>query len=77
MAIEIETGLEIPMPKKRGTYTPKYPFRAMKVGDSFFVPTDAPTKMHNNLSNCAKNQLGPKSVAIRTVEGGVRVWRIA
>jgi hypothetical protein len=36
--IKIERG--VPLPEKRGLYN-KYPFKQMKVGDSFIVPIDA------------------------------------
>lgn len=66
---EIEKGVAIP--RGRGMY----PFRNMEVGDSFFVP-GATAK---NLSTCAcqfsaRHGHGWK-FSVRTVDGGVRVWR--
>lgn len=60
----------IKLPKSR-----KYPFSTMKVGDSFFLEgklgTIAPSASQYNKS------LAPKKFCCRTVEGGVRVWRVA
>ena len=53
----------------------KYPFEQMKVGDSFFVPRINSTQFSNVLSIHNKSAEN-KRFASRTVEGGVRVWRI-
>ena len=66
---------KIPMPKRRGGSRPaKYPFREMKVGDSFFVPD---VKIYSFASQASLwgKKLGAKFSCL-TVEGGVRVWRV-
>lgn len=71
--IEINKGLPVP-PDTRGMKR-KYPFDKMEVGDSFFVPD----KTSDCMSQCiayAKKRLG-FSFTRRTVDGGVRVWRIS
>ena len=68
--IQIETKIPIPEKKKRNFY----PYKAMQVGESFFVP-DVPTRLMCNNNNRVSKNTGMKFVARR--EGnGVRVWRI-
>lgn len=54
--------------------THKYPFREMQVGDSFFVPAVPIGKLAGSASY-VQRQTGYK-FRLRTVEGGVRVWRV-
>jgi len=69
--IKIEKG--IPAPKaNRGART-LYPWREMEVGDSFLIPFATDGK-RRGIYSCA-SRLGIK-IATRTVEGGVRIWRI-
>lgn len=52
----------------------KYPFPALNVGQSFFVPQGD----RKTLSVCASRvatKLG-RAFAVRQVDGGVRAWRI-
>jgi hypothetical protein len=58
----------IPMPEKR--HSPKYPWKEMEVGDSFFVPKRA------FLASSASLRYAPKKFSQRAVDGGVRVWRV-
>lgn len=69
---KIEKNVPIP-PKNRNGVGPKYPWPDMKVNDSFFAPDrkiqnfSAPrlyARKHNMKFKC------------RTVDGGVRVWRV-
>ena len=64
--IKIEAG--IPLPPKRHTY----PFGEMKVGDSFFAEN---TNSVRQGSARASKETG-KKFTCRTVDGGVRAWRI-
>lgn len=66
---KIESG--IPIPSKSGDS--RYPFREMKVGDSFFVPG----KKAANLAGCLGYYRTRYKITLvtRTVDGGVRVWR--
>lgn len=65
--IKIEHG--IPFPQKS-----VYPFKAMEVGDSFFVPN--PKKSIRAMASIAGTRHGRKFL-VRSIEGGVRVWRVA
>jgi len=76
---EIEHG--VAMPGRRH----KYPFPELEVGDSFFVPFKDPSSrdetvrlavtIGSSACHCGK-KLGRK-FATRTVEGGLRAWRIS
>ena len=70
----------IPKPQKHGNLI--YPFREMRVGDSFFVPFShhqpEPGQVQSNLHNAAAYQLGARGlISTRQVEeGGVRGFRV-
>lgn len=53
----------------------KYPFRFMKIGDSFFAKEKKMNTISVSVAGYNK-KLFPKRFAARTVEGGVRVWRV-
>src|SRR5262245_56266357 len=71
-AITIEKGIEMPA----ATARQKYPWDAMEVGDSFFVP-NAPKSLAGSCSKRSKD--GPHEYAARTWTArgvkGLRVWR--
>ena len=75
MAVMIERG--IPIPKQRYSTLPgsygKYSkvIRKMKVGDSVLLPVTTA-----NATTTAIRCLGSGNFTIRTVDGGIRVWRI-
>lgn len=68
----IEKGVPIP-PSSGGGRKPKYPWREMKVGDSFFVEGE-PIKLRNSLYPLATRH--NIKLTIRTEGNGVRVWRV-
>lgn len=51
----------------------KYPFDLMDVGDSFFVDTD---KSSGHIVAQGNKRHPDRKFVSRTVEGGVRVWRV-
>jgi len=61
---------EVPIPQAR----PRYPYKQMTVGDSFFVK-GAKLQVVCNANYRAGKKLGFKFIA-RCEEGGVRVWRL-
>ncbi len=71
--LKIDKGVPLPEPMFGGR-TSKYPWRQMEVGDSFFVLGGARNNL--NLAASANKHHAPKRFAARSVEGGVRVWRI-
>ena len=72
---QIEDGIEIPA-LTRNT-EPKYPFKQMKVGQSFFVPCteENAKKVRNSISSSARS--AKVRHVTRIAEGGLRVWRVA
>lgn len=75
---KIEKGVPIPARKFGSGRTPKYPWRAMEVGDSFFVQSDNPKQTQQAITSTACNRRSHygSRFTVRQVEGGVRVWRI-
>jgi hypothetical protein len=68
--MEIERGIAVPL--KRGR-KPKYPWRQMEIGDSFFVP--GPT-VCNGSKAWAEKTLGIK-IVMRSEDNGRRFFRVA
>ena len=68
---QIEKG--IPMPE--GKPGSKYPFDGMKVGDSFLVPRKDRSCVSSAATAYSK-KYGTK-FSMRTVDGVLRIWRIA
>jgi hypothetical protein len=54
----------------------KYPFLTMNVGDSFLVPGKSAAQF-SQATNYANRTNPGKRFKSRTVEGGVRVWRVS
>jgi len=81
MAYKIDKGIPLCGPSSKSN---KYPFDQMKVGDSFFAPhPDAKKARQNALArNAGPYKKSPKHVdfqrhfVTRTVEGGMRIWRV-
>jgi uncharacterized protein (DUF2249 family) len=73
--IQIEKS--VPLPKKEdGRKRTKFPWDSMEVGDSFFVEGTKRTSMSSNITQINATR-APKKFTQRSVEGGVRVWRVA
>jgi len=70
--IEIEKG--IPIPNDGRGRPSRYPWTTMDVGDSFFIPGKTAHDF-SGIASGAGFRTGRKFTT-RTVEGGVRVWRI-
>lgn len=76
--VNIDAG--IPMPEPRATRV-VYPYKEMEVGESFLVePKGKETKnllaVVCNRNNAMAKKLGRKFRA-KTMEDGIRVWRVA
>lgn len=67
----------IPIPKDAGRKgRRKYPFYEMEVGDSVFFEGQTRTGNARNAAYAwARNN--NKEVSVRSVQGGIRIWRIA
>lgn len=78
---EIEEG--IPVPEKGVFGASKYPWAAMKVGDSFFVPGSTKKNFQGTVYQVAKKTGATYRVenAEKVTDGetvaGVRCWRVA
>jgi hypothetical protein len=69
--IQIDKGIPLPPQRRRPM---KYPWRTLKVGESFFVPERTAAEFSGNVRS-AKKKTGHRYTT-RTVDGGVRVWRL-
>jgi hypothetical protein len=75
----IETGIALP-PPKRGRGSQPNPnslsgvMRRMEIGESVFV---SGRSVQRSSVGSRADRLKPKKFSVRTVEGGVRVWRVA
>lgn len=75
MTIAIEKEIEMPATERKLTpRKSKYPFAEMELNDSFFLP-DRVAKSFTPTVYAAGKRLGRK-FAVRSVDGGVRVWRV-
>lgn len=85
---QIEKAIPLPAVEAGQGRPPKYPFAQLEVGDSFFVPAEvkegdtqeqAVARLRGRMdSNKRQGQkLTGFTLAVRTVEGGVRIWRTA
>ena len=77
----IKIDKSIPIPIKVTSL--KYPFADMQIGDSFFVALEKKHKtkrsMASSIHGCAKKMqkvIKDFKITIRSVEGGVRCWRV-
>lgn len=60
---------------------PKYPWGQLKLGASFFVPSDKPREMQQHLSSLGNGiskaiKWKGRKFSTGRVDGGVRVWRV-
>jgi hypothetical protein len=74
---KVESGIPMPTPTYGGGAN-VYPWNDMGIGDSFFVATDGSKRANSRVGSAASQRsrrVGHR-FAVRTVEGGVRVWRV-
>jgi len=74
-AFRIEKDVPLPGRKVGHGRPQKYPFDAMEVGDSFFIPGAKISLLGGPISRAVKRNPGTKWAG-RKVNGGVRVWRV-
>jgi len=72
MAIEIDDGVPIP---KAATNKPKYPWREMGVGTSFFIDSRSKKSAIAALHAINRSDKSKRFIS-RSVDGGVRIWRV-
>ena len=73
MSIKIDKGVPISRLQRSGRRG-IYPWQDMEVGDSFFAPDQTVTQMAGAASSNHKST--GRKYSCRTVDGGVRVWRV-
>lgn len=74
--IKIEKGIKMWEPRgKSGGRKDVYPWREMKKGDSFFIPSQKPATAQSAVAR-ANKRYAPKKFAARTMPTGVRIWRV-
>lgn len=67
-----------PLPEKKRGAPGKYPFKDLRVGDSFLIPDKTKKNgIYSSLAHFNKKQRFPIKITIRIEEDGIRVWRIA
>ena len=69
----------VPIPAMTGKAQRKYPLSDLLVGQSFFVPFTSDVRRELMRISGAATRHGKKTgkmFVTRTVEGGVRVWRV-
>lgn len=73
---KVEKGIPIPKPE----WKDEFPFSAMEIGDSFFVPVEPGRIRENERSRISAHARrffnGVRHVTIRTQSDGLRVWRV-
>ena len=75
--IKIESGIPMPRQNRRGAGYWQGIIREMEVGDSVLIPEDRVSKRTAIVySGCWNRRFKPMRFSGRTIEGGVRIWRI-
>lgn len=72
---EFKIESDVPVPALSRIRNARYPWRQMEIGQSFFVPGVTASKFNSRVVG-ARRATGFWFVT-RTVDGGVRVWRVA
>jgi hypothetical protein len=77
MNYAIETKIAMPPRANTG----EFPWRALKVGDSFFVPAAKAgingKRLYQSAANFRRYGKSEFKASIRKVKGGFRAWRVA
>lgn len=71
----IQIDKDVPFPGAPTKRAPKYPWATMEVGESFLVT--APPKYFQSMVGHAGRLHKGRKFACRSIDGGIRVWRIA
>lgn len=80
-AFKIEKGVKVPPPKGGPHGASKYPLAALTPGDSFFVKDGRDVRLISaclggSIRNHIRNRNPKARFTLRTMDGGVRVWRV-
>lgn len=74
MTDEIKVEKDVPVPLVDKGRPPKYPWGQLEPGDSFFIRGGTPSILSGRKKKIER-RYGIR-LTIRTVDGGVRVWRV-
>ncbi len=69
----VKIDKSVPIPQGRSSHS-KYPWRELQVGDSFFVKDKEASDLSGYFAPL-RRKYGLRFVS-RTVDGGVRIWRV-
>lgn len=76
--LQVDKGVLLPASRQSSNRAPKYPWKQMSIGDSFFVPVEDMGRkeiIRKTVLSCAFRQK-PMKFATRMQANGIRVWRI-
>ena len=75
---KIDKNIPLPSTRAAGGGRPaKYPFKQMKVGDSFFIPGKKASDLSSSMSHARRNGINLVCrVAYKGDDIGVRIWRV-
>ena len=77
----IKIDKNVPLPEKGTMITPKYPYKDMKIGDSFSVSLAKEPTAYNriNVATHKQQKTTNRRYTMRTIKSSneVRVWRIS
>jgi hypothetical protein len=71
--INVEKGF--PIPEVRKDSMRKYPWKEMEIGDSFFLEGITRNRAGSICNGGMRNNSG-KKFSYRSIDGGVRIWRV-
>jgi hypothetical protein len=75
--LKVDKNKGIPDKKRGPGGASKYPFKDLKIGDSFLIPDKTKKNgIYSMLAAFNKKQSKPIKITIRMEEDGIRVWRI-
>ncbi len=74
----IKVDKQKPIPERKRGPVSKYPFKDLKVGDSFLIPDKTKKNgIYSSLAHFNKGRRKPIKITIRIEGDALRVWRIA
>ena len=77
----IKIDKNVPMPEKGTASNPRYPYKNMKIGDSFSISLDKEPTAYNkiNVANNKQHRTTDRRYTMRTLKSSneIRVWRIS
>lgn len=74
--IVIEKGIPLTAIRRKEKQAPKYPFGLMEIGDSFLAKGKNIKSFSPYISVWVRRNSSDRKFSCRSVDGGVRVWRV-